>query len=156
MKLTNLLEGAFVVKSKDGVEKRFKKHDSPDALAWKETTAKKVKAVAYSQEWWEDKEYDDEDTIVPWTKIQTDEVSALVEKEVKEAFGSTEYDISSVGKAGETKVNGVDCATLIIRVMVMHDKDSDLGNDEDVEETHKFKVTRDYKKPTKFSIQQVG
>lgn len=44
MKVSQLLtEGAFVVKSKDGVEKRFKNPDSPEAKAWKEkTVGKKV------------------------------------------------------------------------------------------------------------------
>lgn len=39
-----LLEGAWVVKSKDGVEKRFKREDSPEAKAWSQTVAKKSMA----------------------------------------------------------------------------------------------------------------
>lgn len=42
MKVSQLLtEGAFVVKSKDGVEKRFKNPDSPEAKAWKASLQQK-------------------------------------------------------------------------------------------------------------------
>lgn len=37
MKVTQLLEGAYVVKNKDGVEKRFKNANDPKAQAWKES-----------------------------------------------------------------------------------------------------------------------
>lgn len=40
---STLVEGMYVIKNKDGVEKRFKNPNSPEAIAWKDTS--KPKAV---------------------------------------------------------------------------------------------------------------
>jgi hypothetical protein len=51
MKINDLVaEGTFVVKSKDGVEKRFKSATSPEALEWKEKTVRKPRAASPSKE----------------------------------------------------------------------------------------------------------
>jgi hypothetical protein len=62
MKLSELLtneakagKGMWVIKSKDGVEKRFKDDESPEAVVWKATIAKKPKAPK-PKDWWEDDE----------------------------------------------------------------------------------------------------
>ena len=56
MKTTELLEGRWVAKSLDGVERRFK--DAKDAEAWKQVTAKKQRQPK-QKDWWTD--YDDEE-----------------------------------------------------------------------------------------------
>lgn len=147
-------EGVFIVKNKDGKEKRFKDLNSAEAKAWKSsTTAKKIKkptAEKYSQEWWEDKEFDVE--VVPWTRIDMDEIlSKTIEKTVKDLWGASSYDILGPGKAQTKIVDGVNCASLVIRVMVLHSKDDDLGLDDDVEETYKITFTRNPKSPKKFT-----
>lgn len=60
--LKKLSEGMFVVKNQDGVEKRFKDSNSPEANAWKSTSKKpSTKIVPYSDDYWQDKKDKSED-----------------------------------------------------------------------------------------------
>lgn len=77
--------------------------------------------------------------------------SKTIEKEVKDLWGASTYDIMGAGKTQTKIVDGVKCAALVLRVMVLHSKDDDLGLNDDVEETYKITFTRDPKSPKKFT-----
>lgn len=64
MKIQELFEGSFVVKNKDGKEKRFKDADSVEAKAFKVSSTKKASPEKYSKQWWiaqEEKAMDNND-----------------------------------------------------------------------------------------------
>jgi hypothetical protein len=156
-------KGHWVIKNKDGVEKRFKDDESPAAKAWKDSAAKKrapaVKAEKYSQEWWEAKEDKAErygDVLTPWSRIElgvgggdlsNDEVEAVGKDQ---GFGTID-DFHKLG-TGETKVDGVHCATIRIRVVAVYTKEDDLGieGDEPVSDSYNVMLRRDTQNPKKF------
>ena len=151
-------EGMYVVKSKDGVEKRFKDADSAEAKAWKEKTAKKpvVPKEKYSAEWWEyhwNKDDGFSDKLFPWTKLSRDTIdSKAIEAAVKDAgFMMKNVDDFTVGKAIDKKIGGVDCAGVIVRVSYSFTKDDDMGidSDEPVSDAQSIYVVRDPKNPAK-------
>lgn len=144
-------EGMFVVKSKDGVEKRFKDTDSAEAKAWKEQTAKKtnVKLAVYSDAYWEKKEddSDDRDFMTPWTKIgERGDDSDQIERLVKDQHGAGQTDWT-LGKVGEMKREGTSCATRVVRIMFEYGPDDDMGVDEPTSDTQSILVARNPKKP---------
>ena len=154
-------KGMWVIKNKDGVEKRFKDDESPAAKAWKESSKPKrapaVKAEKYSQEWWEAKEEKGGyDVLTPWTRIElgmghgelsTDELEAVGKDQ---GFGNVD-DFHKLG-TGETKVDGVYCATIRVRVVAVYTKEDDLGieGDEPVSDSYNVMLRRDTKNPEKF------
>ena len=154
-----LNEGMYVVKSKDGVEKRFKDADSIDAKAWKEKTAKKasVKLAAYSDAYWKKKELDADganssDFTTPWKKIgeQGDDTDQI-EKLVKDQHGGGKTDWT-FGKSDEMKRDGTSCATRIVRIMFEYGPDDDMGVDEPTSDTQSIVVARNPKKPNQLDF----
>lgn len=149
-----LKEGMYVVKNKDGVEKRFKDHDSPEAKAWKASEKKKpaAKHEKFSQGYWEKMEDDgDSDFIAPWTKITNDNIdSAEVERAIKHEDAGKHEDWT-IGKTGSKKIDGVTCATVTLRVLFSYSKDDDLGTgDEEVQDSQTMTFARSPKNPKKY------
>lgn len=155
MKVFQLLEGMWVIKNKDGAEKRFKDKDSQAAKDWKESNSKKKAAdfPKYSTEWWEQSKA----SVVPWDPIRMgtsrgDLSHDMVKKAVRDTFGRVIFDFTdNTHKTGRTIVDGVRCATITVPVMVQHKMDG-----EEVEEMHKFTFIRDPKNPSKFKSGQVA
>lgn len=156
--LKQIDEGMWVVKSKDGVEKRFKDVDSPEAKAWKESTAKKPTAPKekFTAEWWDHKAQKDQqggnfDGIYPWTKIDRHLLDAKdIEAAVKDAgFNMKNVDDFNVTGKADKKIDGVDCAGVKIRVAYSFDKDDDMGVDGPVSDAQSIIVVRSPKNPAK-------
>lgn len=156
MKIKELLsEGMYVVKSKDGVEKRFKDANSPEAKAWKESTRKKpsVKFPKYGKTYWERKEDDPEyEGKLPWSKITIDDLVGVHDM-IKDQVGMDADDWSITSRA-EKDVDGVPTAFAVLRVFGLYDKrDMGLsiedGEPETVEEVVNIRVHRDTKQPEK-------
>jgi hypothetical protein len=145
MKINELLltEWKAVVKNKDGKEKRFSSHDSPDAIAWKNSSSpvKAKKPGKYSEEWWDQQDVD----TLPWDKI-TDLDG--IEPILKDHFGSIQTDPEMLGSYSKT-VDGVPVAGRKVRVMFRVTPEDDMGVDEPVEDSQMIKVVRDVKNPTK-------
>ena len=152
-------EGMYVVKSKDGIEKRFKDADSVDAKAWKEKTAKKtnVKLAVYSDAYWEKKELDadgadNRDFTTPWTKIgEQGDDSDQIERIVKDHHGAGKTDWT-FGKSNEMKRDGTSCATRVVRIMFEYGPDDDMGVDEPTSDTQSIVVARNPKKPNQLDF----
>jgi hypothetical protein len=153
MKVSDLFEGMYVVKSADGVEKRFKDANSAEAKAWKEKTAKKAKPAKYSPQWWTEKweksGFDDYDTLWPWTKISADD-AAEIEKIAKDIFGGRMDDLSIISHSEITLESGQDVAVATIRATFEWSEEDDIGiRGEPVSDMQTFKVMRDDKNPKK-------
>lgn len=143
--LLNLNEGMWVVKSMDGVEKRFKDRDSAEAKEWASSIKKKptkVKAPKFSQEWWEAQDPE----VSPWEKIDEYRDSDEIQRIAAEQFGKA-MDDWSVEKKFNKVVNGVDCAHATIRVTYTYGPEDDMGHDEEVSDAERIVVRRDVKKP---------
>lgn len=150
---SQISEGVYVVKNKSGDEKRFKDANSDEAKAWKSSESKSKNLEKYTQEWWKVKERRDYDAIVPWSPITESDVYPQLKKFVKDTWGATQYDLSSMmGATSEKLVDGVKCTTRYIRVMVMHEVDHDAGLENDVEESYRIQVWRDPKNPKKLNF----
>lgn len=156
MKIAELLnEGMYVVKSKDGVEKRFKDANSAEAKAWKDSTQKKTvtKFPKYGKVYWSRKADDyNYDGKLPWSKIDSMEVGDQFEKIAKEqGFGRVED--FHVTKRDEMNVDGVTVATVSVRMVFSFGKEDDLGldveGDERVSDSQYIKLRRDTKHPEK-------
>lgn len=79
MKVTQLLnEGMYVVKNRDGVEKRFKSADSADAKAWKDSSSAKPTKVKVDR------------------TAQVDKANQLVWRAISEIDGFGELDWSDL------------------------------------------------------------
>ena len=154
----SLREGMYVVKSKDGVEKRFKDADSDEAKAWKEQTAKKatVKFEKYSQPYW-DREYEksefDEERVWPWDIVTRYDLEG---DDLAAAFEASGHNIEHVDswdyvRKGHKIVNGVDCAGAVVRMTYFYTKDDDIGidGDEPVSDSQNILVVRNPKDPKK-------
>ncbi len=157
MKIQELLtEGAFVIKSKDGVEKRFKK-EGPESEAWSKTIAKKpktVKAEKFSTAWWEQKEdAGDVDMILPWTKIDKYNLSSNDLEAAFENAGIPAKNVDHWTTYGPTfkVIDGVKCASINLNVIAAYTKDDDLGLDftdrDVVSDSHPVVVARSPKDP---------
>jgi len=148
MKVTEILnEGAFIVKSKDGVEKRFKDADSVEAKAWQSSIQLKTKFPKYGKVYWERQADNSNYTgVLPWDKIQVQEVEDQLEKIIKEgSFGSVEgYHLV---KHGTMDVEGLNLATVTVHITQSFDKEDDAG--ERVLDTVNIKLRRDSKRPGK-------
>ncbi len=140
-----LAEGVFIVKNKDGKEKRFKDANSAEAVAWKDSSSKKsTKAAKYSQEWWNEQDVD----LRPDDKITMDDdgqVDRILRAEMHRAA-----DDWTFGKHYTKNVNGVTVAGRIVRAGWMITKDDDLGIEDEVEHYENLGIVRDVKNPKKF------
>lgn len=153
MKLHELTE-AWVVKNKDGKEKRFKDQNSQEAKDWKKASSKKsVKTAVYSQKYWEAKENDLKyEGLLPWSKITENELSEQFEG-IAFANGLGRVDDYRIVKRGEEKVDGVDTATAVISMVFSFGKEDDIGlavkGDERVSDKQVVQLRRDAKTPKK-------
>lgn len=149
-------EGMFVVKSKDGIEKRFRDADSDEARAWKEKTAKNIKLAVYSDAYWESK--DDGERLMPWDTIATawddsgtSSSTGQIERLVKDQHGAGKTDWT-LGKSGEEKRDGTTCATRQVRIMFEYGPDDDMGVDELTSDTQVILIARNPKKPSQIDF----
>lgn len=164
MKIAELLsEGSYLIKNKDGKQKRFKDDKSKEALAWKETTSPKVtKPEQYSQAWWDakhDKDFVainyDSDKIYPWSKIDKNDIDDdLVQKLIKSSNTISHENVTDwhFGRQEEVTRNGVECAAISVNVSLLFTKDDDLGTDADVEEMDSIVIARNPKNPKKLEL----
>ena len=155
-----LSEGTFVIKSKDGVEKRFKNADSTEALDWKETVAKKKAAPVekYTNEWWYKRQMASDDfrgVIIPAAKIDLGVSNGDLKIEdlekMGEQLGFANVDDYHLVRHGYMNVDGYrGVATATIRVVAVYEPEDDIGVDETTSETYTVIVRRDVKDPKKF------
>jgi hypothetical protein len=143
-------KGMWVIKNKDGKEKRFKNDQSPEAIAWKNSSIPKkttVKLAAYSDAYWADKEdkSDDYNFTVPSTPIDFQD-SDNIGKIVKDHFNFKNTDWEMM-KKGSRKIDGTTCATRVIRVMYEVTPEDDMGVDKTVQDSEYIVVGRNPKKP---------
>lgn len=159
-------KGMWVIKNKDGVEKRFKDDESPEAKAWKASSKPKkaspVPKEKYSQEWWDYQEDKDpySDKVYPGTKIDRDE---LTFDKLADAFKDAGYEERNVDdyhiqRATEKTIKGVRCAAYSLRVVYVYTKEDDIGveGDEPVSDSQVIYVARDSKNPKKFVFAGYG
>jgi len=148
-------EGMFVVKNKDGKEKRFKDDNSAEAKAWKQSSTKKssVKLAAYSQAYWEYKEQNATSSIVlPWDKIDPTEIGDQFDRiSAEQGFGRMD-DFTVLGQSfGE--VDGVKVRKVKVRMVFSFGKEDDLGldvkNDERISDVQTITLRRDTINPKK-------
>ena len=124
----SIAEGAFVIKSKDGVQKRFKNADSPEAIEWKNKVARppKVKAERFTDEWW----HKSASIVIPRSRIgQYDLFHGGLEKQLKDHFVSSAINDFYIVDRGFTNRDGTTCATAIVRVVYEFDM-KDMGYDD--------------------------
>jgi hypothetical protein len=143
----------WVIKNKDGQEKRFKDDESPEAVAWKNSSSPKKapKVALYSKEYWEKKE-DDGAEILPWTRIKGDEAAVdKIENIVKDQFGNITYDWTLQGY-GERDRDGVPCAITKVRVSYEIKPEDDLGVDKPTSDAQAIYVGRNPKNPKKLDF----
>ena len=163
MKLQDLFEGpkgVWVLKNKDGKEKRFKDKNSKEAQEWMNSTTPKKPSTAraYTDQYWEDKEWkaNDHSFVTPWKKIgDSHSDSVEIERIVKDHFGKIKTDWT-FEKAGETQVDGTSCATRVVRVMFEVTPEDDMGVDDTVQDAQTIIVVRDRQKPTKIKFLRYG
>lgn len=144
-----------VIKNKDGKEKRFPsdKADSPEALAWKNSSsAKAPKLAVYSDAYWEKKELDsmDHSFKTPWTPIgpdDTDEINRIVATQFN--METTDWTLL---KKGEVKRDGTSCATRVIRVSYEAGPGDDMGLTNTVQDVQNITVARNPKNPKKLDF----
>jgi hypothetical protein len=160
-------KGMWVIKNKDGVEKRFKDDESPEAKAWKSSnTAKRPSAVPkekFSKEWWQYQEDNDKtfEKIMPWTKIDKYDLDSASLKDAFQAAGWKEKNVddwSVIGRGTEINIKGVPCAAVEIRVVYVFTKDDDMGieGDEPVSDSGSFFAARSPKDPKKYIFARHG
>lgn len=151
-------KGWWVLKNKDGKEKRFKNDQSPEAIAWKNSSTPKkttVKLAAYSQAYWEKKEMEGAERL-PWTKFRDDDLAYdEIEKIVKDHFGNIKYDWT-FEQSGEKVRDGVHCAAQVIRVMFEVGPEDDMGLDHHVQDAQNIIVARNPKNPRKIDFLTYG
>lgn len=154
MKLSQLIEGAYVVKNKDGKEKRFKDHSSDEAKAWAASSSpKKVKAISapkYSAAWWEqkyEKDLDGDETVVyPWDAIRNHEISDSM-NDISERAGFVNVDDWNVTSQMNETIDGLRVRTAKLRVTFYIGPEDDMGVDELTSDSQYITVRRDVKNP---------
>jgi hypothetical protein len=163
LKRAQLDEGTWVVKNKDGKEKRFKDTDSPEALAWKNSSAApKKKAEKYSDEWWEaQRATGKHDGKMPYTAIDQAELEFGVLADLVNPKG---YEINDfyITSKGDMMIDGTTVAVATVRMTYEYDM-KELGyTDADIErsgaqdgrglESMYLKVRRDRANPNKIVL----
>jgi hypothetical protein len=144
---------AWVIKNKDGKEKRFKDANSPEAVAWKNSSSPKKppKAAQYTKEWWEAKE-DAGVELLPWSKIKGDEAAFdQIDAVVKDQFGDIETDWILLG-TGERTRDGVPCAITKVHVSYVVRPEDDMGVDQETSDAQSIFVGRNPKNPKKIEF----
>lgn len=145
MKIQELLtEGAFVIKSKDGVEKRFKS-EGPESKAWANSTVKKptdktVKFEKYGKAYWEKEDEKawgrhDDNFVLPWDPIYENDLNNLSLAKAFDDAGFNEInDFTTIGKSFHTADkdhHDMPVSAQKIRVQVVHDLKADFGYDDE-------------------------
>lgn len=161
MKFSELInEGNWLIKNKDGLQKRFKDAKSQAALDWKNSSSPKKpeKPKTYSQQWWDDKEAAagySTDGVYPGDKIDRNDVDdGLVQKLIKSSMTISHSNVTDwhFGRTSTVERDGVDCASIDVNVSLLFTKDDDLGLDNDVEEMDSITIARDPKNPKKLTL----
>ena len=146
-----------IVRNKDGKEKRFPsgQENSPEALAWKNSSSKKS-LPAYSDAYWEKKKLESADPSfkTPWTPIDLSDDDSI-DKIVRDQFDMNNVEWAKM-KKGETKRDGTRCATRVIRVTYEIGLEDDMGVDDRVQETQHIIVARNPKNPKKIDFLDHG
>lgn len=156
-------KGMWVIKNKDGVEKRFKDDESPEAKAWKASSSPKkasnVKLAVYSDAYWAKKEddardKDDYEFVTPWKTIKNDFAATdKINKVVEDQFNTDKIDWT-LGKASEIKREGTTCAAIVVRVSYEYGPEDDMGFDDVRGDTQNILVARNPKKPSQIDFVQ--
>jgi len=152
--LLALHEGSYIVKNKDGKEKRFKDSASIAASEWTNSSSptKKPKAIKYSQDWWDDRN----DEVLPNSPIDKYDLDDKLADIFKNAIKFDHKNIDHWTSSGRLKkeIDGVQCLGTVVRVMYSFGADDDMGldvkGDERLEDSVAFSVFRSPKNPSKF------
>jgi hypothetical protein len=156
MKIKELLsEGMWVVKNKDGKERRFKDSNSPDARAWAASFSKKPeKMEKYSDAWWNDQHWYGKLTgPMPDSKIVAGPEGIMSEDiEKMDEVGIDAVEDFTITRNGRMMVGKTTCATADIRVLVSYDaKEMGVEHDQErIEESVYIRVRRNEEDPRKF------
>ena len=152
---------AWVIKNKDGKEKRFKNANSPEALTWKNSSSpKKEKKTLekYSDAWWDEKNWTgDYEGVMPDKKITDLDLSAGKLAAALKGEMTSEINDYHVMSGGTMKIGNTTVATARVRVTYEFDM-KDMGYDDETIansgnedgrglESVYVKVRRDPKKP---------
>lgn len=145
-------KGVWVIKNKDGVERRFKDDESAAAIAWKNSSSpSKVKVAVHSQAYWEKKE-EAGAVLLPWSRITIEELADQFDHLSSEA-GFGRVDDWTIGRHYEVSVSGVDTAHVAVRVAYSFGKEDDMGldveGDERISDSQQIIVRRDVTRPSK-------
>lgn len=152
-KFESIQEGMYVVKNKDGVEKRFKDTDSDEAKAWKDSSSKKStpKVVAYTDKYWEVKE-GRPGVVMPWKSLKYDEAATdAIQRLVELQFGTRNVDWT-FGRASELTKEFTTCAAIEVRVTFEYGPDDDMGVDEPTSDSQTILVARNRENPKKIDF----
>jgi hypothetical protein len=159
MKINELLnEGMWVVKNKDGQEKRFKDSNSPDARAWVASSSKKPekmeKMEKYSDAWWDDLHWTGKhEGPMPDSKIVAGPAGIMSEDiEKMDEAGIDAVEDFTITRNGRMMFGKTTCATADIRVLVSYDaKEMGVEHDQErIEESVYIRVRRNEEDPRKF------
>lgn len=150
-----LVEGSWVVKNKDGQEKRFKDVNSPEAKAWATSSSKKPeKLEKFSDAWWDEQHFSGKHTgPLPDDKIVAGPEGIMSEDiEKMDAAGIDKVEDFTISRRGTMMVGKTTCATADLRVLVSYDaKEMGVEHDQErIEDAVNIKVRRDEKDPKKF------
>lgn len=150
MKLHQILEGSYVIKNKDGKERRFKDDRDPAAVAWASSSSAKKSAEKYTAAWWDEKAWKDSlsatSTIYPWSKIKDDEITAQ-SGSIFDRAGFVNVDDWNIVRHGTEGVDGIGTAAATIRVSYSLGPEDDMGVTDRVSDSGYIRVRRDTKNP---------
>ena len=174
--LLNLISEAWVIKNKDGREKRFKDKDSAEAKAWKASSnpPPKKKFALYTDEWWTaqmDKamakhgwnRYADHFGMMPDDPIDTHDSYEELLAIFKRSNGDWDINDLHTIKHHQVVVDGTTCAAVTLQITYEYDL-RDLGIPDDDEsfvahgndgvgiESATMTVRRDRKTPSKLVL----
>jgi hypothetical protein len=152
-------KGMWVIKNKDGKERRFKDDESPAAKAWKDSSSPKKpeKVPQYSDAYWERKEEQDPDIVLPWSPIRGDDAAYdQIDAIVKDEFNMKTVDWTFSGKNGEQKRDGTSCAVQAVRVSYEVTPEDDLGVEHITSDSQTIYIARNPKKPSKIEFLKYG
>ena len=140
-----MLEGKWLIKNKDGKEKKFPNPNSDDAIAWQNSytlpSASKTRRDA-------ERAARIADHSAACTRTITSDDLIDIGDVLRDEFSNI-GDVSISRNRGTTNIDGVEVASAVLRVFVQYSSDDDLGLDHDVEDIVHVKVARDPKQPSK-------
>lgn len=139
-------KGMWIIKNLNGVEKRFKDDESPEAIAWKNSFKQPtIKHEKYSYGWWINVSQAE---TKPWDRIDTYDSGDQIEKLVREHIDFERMEWSA-NHHSFTLVDGVKVARVNLRVMFEAGPEDDLGLEETVQDSQNIILERDARNPKK-------